>query len=40
MAESKFGCVIDTSKVVKKGLVQLEDGEIVELEMTALLEEE
>ena len=40
VVESKFGWVIDTSKVVKKGFVQLEDGEMVELEMTALLEEE
>ena len=40
VVESRFGWVIDTSKVVKKGLVQLEDGEMVELEMTALLEEE
>ena len=40
VVESKFGWVIDTSKVVKKGMVQLEDGEMVELEMTALLQEE
>ena len=40
VVESKFGWVIDTSKVVKKGLMQLEDGEMVELEMTELLEEE
>lgn len=32
--------VIDTSKVVEKGLVQLEDGEMVELEMVTMLEEE
>ena len=35
-----FGWVVDAGKVVKRGMVMLEDGEMVELELAGLLEEE
>ncbi|KAF8430014.1 A1 cistron-splicing factor [Tirmania nivea] len=40
LVEERFGWVVDTGKVVKRGMVMLEDGEMVELELTGLLGEE
>ncbi|KAF8473295.1 AAR2 protein-domain-containing protein [Kalaharituber pfeilii] len=40
LVEDKLGWTVDTSKVVKRGMVQLEDGEMVELELAGLLGEE
>ncbi|KAF8446622.1 A1 cistron-splicing factor [Terfezia claveryi] len=40
VVEEKFGWVVDAGKVVKRGMVMLEDGEMVELELAGLLDEE
>ncbi|KAI5794334.1 A1 cistron-splicing factor [Peziza echinospora] len=40
LADRKFGWTLDPSKVVKKGMVQLEDGEMVELELAGLMDED
>lgn len=40
VVEGRLGWVVDAGKVVKRGMVMLEDGEMVELEMKGLLDEE